>query len=318
MRAFRRLPCVLAICVLPLGGCEKKSKLVVPDEGAPATDGEGATSAPLEAGLVLRYEAKPRKFKQTASLEMTQRGAGQYSEMKVGLSAAVDVAKDSDRLKVAWTIKDVDAMELKGSIAPAASDDPKSFLQQHGRGAYLCDLLGEADPEASFALAENRGRNTLLDEFQAEVAKKTAAGEPAPVRPGIQLLTYLPPVLQLPSLPEETLPPGKEVRLERQEQAELDTGTVMPIDIEMTYVLVNVDTTGGSRIAELQFRGRAAGEGEGAGGTIMIESSTEGTLLFDVDEKIPVSYEVSRTESFELGEFSGETTTLIRASWEPA
>lgn len=306
------------MCALVLGGCEKKSTLVVPDEGAPSTEGDAPAKAPLEAGLVLRYEAKPRKFKQTASLEMTQRGAGQYSEMKVGLSALVDVAQDSDRLKVAWTISGVDAMELKGSIAPSGGDDPKAFLQKHGRGAYLCDLLGEADPEASGSLSENTARNALLDQFQVEVAEKTAAGEPVPVRPGIQLLTYLPPVLQLPSLPQETLPPGKEVRLERQEQAELDTGMVMPIDIEMIYVLVNVDTTGGSRIAELQFRGRAEGEGEGGGGTIMIESSTEGTLLFDVDEKIPVSYEVSRTESFELGEFSGETTTLIRATWEPA
>ena len=69
-------------------------------------------------------------------------------------------------------------------------------------------------------------------------------------------------------------------------------------------------------MAEMVFEASASGSQEGPGGEIVIESEQRGSLLFDLDRKVPVSYESIRTETIEMGQFSGETETTLRASWE--
>ncbi len=308
-------PWVVALAVL--GGCRTPQPIQVPDAAADAGGELGGAGAdvPLASGTVLRYEARPRTLQQTAHLEMVQRGAGQYAEAALDLRARVDVAPQSDRLKVVWAISDVAALELRGALQVEGSDDPKAFLVEHGSGAYLSDLRGQAEVDP--ALPENAAREAKLGELRETLRAQTKAGQPAPILPGLQMLSYLPPLVQLPSLPERPLPMGEPVKVEREEETELgETGLLLPFDVEMTYTLVAIDTSGGARIAEMSFQGSAIGSTDGPGGEVVIESKQSGTLLFNLDEQVPVSYESSRTETYEMGQFTGETETTIRASWE--
>lgn len=295
-------------------GCEKKSTLEVPDHtGGQAPEADGPKS-----GTTLRYEARPSKYRQKATWEMTQRGAGNYAEVALELSADIEVAQQSDRLKVVWAVVGVDKLDLKGALQVEPGEDPKTFLRENGHGAYLTDLLGQADDMASQALPENADRNDKLDALREDIRRKTEAGKPVRIGAGVQLISYLPPVLQLPSLPDQPLPTGEPVKVSTSEEAEIgETGLVLPIESSMTWTLVKIDASGGERVAELQFTGVASGSTQAESGRVAIESKNEGTLLFNLDKHMPITYEVSRTETFELGDFAGETTTIIQSSWSP-
>ena len=45
------------------------------------------------------------------------------------------------------------------------------------------------------------------------------------------------------------------------------------------------------------------------------EIRAEGTLLFDVERGVPVSYELSRTEQFAIGDDEVERSLLVRSQW---
>jgi hypothetical protein len=305
---------VVASLLLALSlNCEKKSSLEVPAHPG----GEAGPEEGSKGGTTLRYEARSSKYRQKATWEMTQRGAGNYAEVALELSADIDVAQQSDRLKVVWAVVGVDKLDLKGALQVEPGEDPKAFLRENGHGAYLTDLLGQADDAASQALPENADRNQEIDALREDIRKKTAAGKPVRIGAGVQLISYLPPVLQLPSLPEQPLPTGKAVKVASSEEAQIgESGLVLPIESSMTWTLVKIDASGGERIAELQFTGEATGSTQADAGRVMIESKNEGTLLFNLDKHMPITYEVSRTETFELGDFAGETTTIIRSQWD--
>lgn len=314
MTALRCLaPCLL----IALAGCNKAPGIPTTD---PEFDGsvdapEGGADVPLASGTVLRYDTQPRTLEQRGQLEMVQRGAGQYAEAVLDLSAKVTVEPQANRLKVAWSIADVANLELRGALQVTGAEDPKAFLVEYGTGAYLCDLRGQAEDDPS--LPENAQREAKLDAVHEEIRKATEAGAPPPVVPGLQMLSYLPPLLQLPSLPEQPLPLGEPVKVERQEETELgDTGLLLPFDVEVTYELVRIDTSGGERLAEMTFQADALGRREGPEGEVVIASQQHGSLLFNLDAQIPVSYEATRTETYEFGQFSSETETSIRATWE--
>lgn len=299
-----------------LQGCKGGQELQVPDAASADPRGGGSVDVPAAAGTVFRYQARARSLRQTGHLEMVQRGAGQYAEATLDLSAAVGLEPLSDRLKVVWSIDAVDGLELRGALQSSSpGDDPKAFLVEFGRGAYLSDLRGQAEEDPT--LPENTGREAKLAALREELEAAAAAGNAAPVAPGLQMLSYLPPMLQLPSLPEEPLPLGEAVNVHREEETELgDTGVLLPFDVEMAYTLVSIDDSGGTRIAEMSFEGSAIGATDGPGGEVVVESRQRGTLLFNLDEQIPVSYESLRTETIEMGQFSAETETTIRSTWE--
>ncbi len=283
-----------------------------PDGGAAPTDGD--PGPPSEAATVLRYDASARTLRQTGHLELVQRGAGQYAEAVLDVTASVAIEPKGDRLEVVWKVGEVKGLELRGALQQEG-DDTKGFLETHGIGAYLSDLRGQAEVDP--ALPQNVEREEKLVAMRQRIADATAAGKPAPIIPGLQMLSYLPPLLQLPTLPEEALPLNEPVIVRRDEETELgDTGLVLPFDVEVKYTLVRIDDSGASRLAEMVFEGTASGSQEGPGGEIVIESKQSGSLLFDLTKRIPVSYESSRTESIEMGQFSGETETTLRASWE--
>lgn len=282
-----------------------------PDSAVPSAAGDAVPSA---SSIVLRYDAGARTLRQTGHLELIQRGAGQYAEAILDLDASVGIEPKGDRLEVAWKVDDVKALELRGALQQEG-DDASTFLETHGVGAYLSDLRGQAedDPE----LPQNVARESKLADMRQTIADATASGQPPPVIPGLQMLSYLPPLLQLPSLPEGALPLNEPITVSRQEETELgDTGLVIPFDVEVKYTLVRIDDSGGTRLAEMVFEATASGSQEGPGGEIVIESEQRGSLLFDLGKKIPVSYESTRTETIEMGQFSGETETTLRSSWE--
>ena len=269
---------------------------------------------PSATSSVLRYDAAARTLKQTGHLELIQRGAGQYAEAILDVKASVGIEPKGDRLEVGWKVDEVTGLELRGALQ-RDGDDASGFLETHGVGAYLSDLRGQAedDPE----LPQNLQRESKLAEMRQTIADATAAGQPPPIIPGLQMLSYLPPLLQLPSLPEDALPLNEPVTVSRQEETELgDTGLVIPFDVEVKYTLVRIDDSGGTRLAEMVFEATAIGSQEGPGGEIVIQSEQRGSLLFDLGKKIPVSYESTRTETIEMGQYSGETETTLRSTWE--
>ncbi|MEM6290473.1 MAG: hypothetical protein AAGA54_04380 [Myxococcota bacterium] len=281
----------------------------------PTVAAPGEEVAPSTAGTVLRYDARAATLQQRGQLEMVQRGAGQYAEAVVDLTATIEISPANERLKVVWDLGAIENLELRGALQVNDGSDPKAFLLEHGRGAYFSDLRGQAEDDPT--LPENAQREAKLSSMRETVQKATEAGTPAPVAPGLQMLSYLPPVVQLPSLPEAPLPLNEPVKVEREEETELgDTGLLLPFYVTMTYTLVNIDTSGGDRLAEMTFTGSAIGSQEGPGGEIVIESQQKGTLLFNLDKQLPVSYESTRTESYEMGQFSGEAETTLRASWD--
>lgn len=290
-----------------------------PAPGIPTTSPEGAAvpetaPVPSETATVLRYDASARTLKQTGHLELVQRGAGQYAEAVLDLQATIEIAPKGDRLEVVWGVADVTDIQLRGALE-GGGEDPATFLETHGVGAYLSDLRGQAEVDPG--LPQNQAREAKLAEMRQEIADATAAGKPAPILPGLQMLSYLPPLLQLPTLPEEALPLNEAVVVRRQEETELgDTGLVLPFDVEVRYTLVRIDDSGDAKLAEMVFEGTASGSQDGPGGEIVIESRQSGSLLFDLGRRVPVSYESTRTETIEMGGFGGETETTLRASWE--
>ncbi|MBV1860169.1 MAG: hypothetical protein KUG77_17280 [Nannocystaceae bacterium] len=285
----------------------------VPPEGEDSV-GPAAEGVPSESGTILRYGASARSLRQVGHLELIQRGAGQYAEAVVDLEAVIAFEPNGDRLEVVWTVSDVTGLELRGALQ-REDDNAETFLENHGFGAYLSDLRGQAEVDP--LLPKNVERESKLAAIRQQIADATAAGEPAPIIPGLQMLSYLPPLLQLPTLPEEALPLNEPVTVLRQEETELgETGLVLPFDVEVEYTLVRIEDSGGTRLAELVFEATAVGRQEGPGGEIVIESKQHGTLLFDLTRRIPVSYESTRTETIQMGQFSGETETTLRATWE--
>jgi co-chaperonin GroES (HSP10) len=290
-----------------------------PAPGIPTTSPEGGAVQPTEAvapetATVLRYDASARTLRQTGRLELVQRGAGQYAEVALDLEAEIGITPQGDRLQVVWSVADVTGLELGGALQ-TEGEDPAVFLETHGVGAYLSDLRGQAEMDSS--LPQNVERETKLAQLRQQIADATAAGKPTPVIPGLQMLGFLPPLLQLPTLPEEALPLNEPVVVRRQEETELgDTGLVLPFDVEMKYTLVRIEASGDAKLAEMVFEGSASGSQDGPGGEIVIESQQRGTLMFDLGRRVPVSYESTRTETIEMGQFSGETETTLRATWE--
>lgn len=269
---------------------------------------------PSESATVLRYDAGARTLRQTGHLELVQRGAGRYAEAVLDVTATITIEPKGDRLEVAWVVEDVEALELRGALQQEG-DDAASFLEKHGMGAYLSDLRGQAEDDPS--LPQNVQREAALESMRGELDRATEAGGSAPIVPGLQMLSYLPPLLQLPTLPEGGLPTGETVTVRRAEETELgDSGIVLPFDVEVSYTLVRIDASGGNRLAEMAFEATASGSQDGPGGEIVIRSEQHGSLLFDLTRRVPVSYESIRTETIEMGEYGGETETTLRATWE--
>jgi hypothetical protein len=253
------------------------------------------------------------------------------------LKATLDVATaGDDKLKVGWKIDAVDSLELKGVLKPKQEEgkpapaDPKAILLEKGNGAWVMDLRGEPDKEASKALPENvakreerERKKKEREEKKKKKGKEDDKGEDSGRGGGMgeQLLAYMDGVFQLPGLPEKNLEIGKPLVIEEEEEAPLggedSGGPVLPIESETTYTLIKIDDSGDKRIAEYQIEVEASGATEFQGGMLVVDQSTEGTLLFNIDDGVPVHVQVTSSQSFAVGDQGSEFTTMVESSFEP-
>jgi len=309
-----RLGLVLAL-VVALPSCGKQGSTTAPGGGGAAGKGDA------KDGIALRYAAETMTLQQTGSFDSTTRARGTYNEIAAKYTVGLKLAPAGDKVKVTWTFADVGELDLKGSVAPKpGGEDPKAMLLRVGKGAYLVDLRGEVDEDASKALPENAARKQEIEAIrkQAEAARDKGESFDSST---LAIMETARAMATLPALPEKSLPVGKPVVVTQEEEVQLfEGGPKMPTETETTYTLVKVDDSGARRIAELQFESVTSGAAEQPGmGMLSLDSTTEGTMLFDLDAHVPVSVELENNQEFTGGsEQLFQTTVIVKSTFEKA
>ncbi len=299
---------LLAVLV-SCASCEKTGTSNKPGDGAGGAGG-GATTA---GDIALRYKAGSAKLKQTGKFDMNTSGGGQFGEAVLEYTATLELAGQGENIKVNWSFADVSKLEVKGMFEDkSGGDDPKAFLVAEGKGAFLVDALGKLDDKGTEALAENAARR---DRFKKLEADAKASGKEPKTSAGENILAMADGMVALPDLPSQGLSVGKSVTVEDEDEAQIG-GIVLPSETETKYTLVKIDESGGQRIAELQIEAVTSGAAEMGQGMLSVDMTTEGTMLFDIDAGIPVSYKLTRSQSFAFGPNTFETMTILEAAFE--
>lgn len=281
--------------------------------GATKDPGKGAGSGKVAAGdIALRYKVGPAKLKQTGKFDMNTTGGGQFGEAAMEYTAMLELAAQGDKIKVVWSLADIAKLDVKGMFEDKGStEDPKAFLVAEGKGAFLVDPLGKLDEKGTEGLAENAARRERFKKLEEEAK---ASGGQAQTSSGVKILALADSMVTLPDLPADGLAVGKSVTVEEEEEAQMG-GIVMPSETETKYTLVKIDDSGGTRIAELQIDAVTSGATEVPGGMLSVDMTTEGSMLFDIDAGMPVSYKLTRSQSFAFGENTFESTIMLEASF---
>ncbi len=289
--------------------CNKQGGTNTPDGG------RGGKGAPAEGGIELRYGAAAAKLKQNGSIDMNTSGSGQFGQAAMEYSALLEFSPSGDKLKVVWSFADIGKLDLQGMFKDDGGGDTKSVLVAQGKGAFLVDRRGELDEKATEGLAENTARREHFKKLGEEA--KANGGKPPAGAGAAQILALADAMIALPDLPKDPIAIGKTVVEEEQAETELGgSGVMMPTDTETKYTLVKIDDSGGQRIAELQVEQSTSGASEMQGGMISLEGTIEGSILFDVDAGLPVSYKFTRSTMISFGQNSFETTMMMQASFE--
>lgn len=288
-------------------GCKK-----APDAGTAGPGGTGA--GPTQAGgTVLRYKTAPTKLKETIKVTFTLSGQ-QSGEFKVDATGLLDVSDAGNgKLRLNYSVLEVRQLDATGAVKPQPKDgQPAPDLKAEllaGKGAKIIDLMGEIDEDATKALPEN--------------AKKAAEKDKEKEGEGGGFGGNLASFLGLPSgLPTEGLTPGTPWKTKKEEKENLGPIAV-DMEVDLTYTLVKIDNSSGKRLAELKIESEASGAKElsqgGQNMMISIDSNAESTIVFNLDDQIPVSAHIEVTQAGSYGNFgSGETRIVIDASYEPA
>jgi hypothetical protein len=286
--------------------CEKTGGTKNPD----GADGGGKVAA---GDVTLRYKIGPGKLQQRGKFDMNTTGGGQFGEAAIEYTARLDMVAQGDKLKVAWSIAEIGKLDVKGMFEDKGStEDPKAFLVAEAKGAFLVDQLGKLDEKATEALPENAARRERFKKIEAEA--KAAGGEPK-TSSGVKILALADSMVSLPDLPKDGLTVGKSVTVEEKEDSEMG-GIVLPSETETKYTLIKIDDSGGTRIAELQIEAVTSGAAEVPGGMLTVDMTTEGSMLFDIDAGLPVSYKLTRSQSFAFGQTTFESTILLESSFD--
>jgi hypothetical protein len=283
------------------------------DKGGTTKPAGGTGSAPVEGAVVLRYKVDAAKLQQRGTFDMNTTGGGQFGEALVRYTAALELVPSGDKIKVVWGLSEVSELATKGMFAdPAATDDPKAVLLAEGKGAFLVDAKGKLDESATEKLAENAARRERFEKLEADA--KASGGAPA-ASTGLRMLALTDTMVTLPDLPEAGLAVGTPLVVEEEEEAQM-SGIVLPTETEMKYTLVKIDTSGTSRIAELEIEGVTSGATEVPGGMLTVDVTTEGTMLFDIDGGFPVRYQITRSQAFAFGNNTVESTIMLESTFD--
>jgi len=281
---------------------------------APDPTADPAEPARPEA-VVLRYDPGPLALQLTSRFELRTAGLGPQASAELEFVAGVAWAPAEHGVKVVWDIEDVRDLKLGGGFLGQGQGDPAAFVGEMGQGAFLSDVRGRTEAVASEALAENAVRNRRMAEIEAEIRASALAGRSPQYPAGAQIIDLLLPIVQLPTLPEPELRVGRPETVERQEERAFGQLGAVPLAIASTYTLRSIAPQGTALLAELELRGSTRGEGDTPQGHLGIASTFEGRLLFDLNARRPMAYEIIRSETWELGEAAGATHTELAATW---
>lgn len=271
-----------------LAACEK-----TPDAGttAPAADVPGGTS--------FAYKAAPTKLKQNMTVSVTTSGMFNGG-LKIDATSLLDVGAAGDKLKVGFRMLEVRSIETSGEMKqePKAGEPPPDLKAKlmAATGAKVVDLHGNADEEATKALAENADKKgpNLSDAF-----------------------------IGLPSeLPVAALLEGKPVKTSKRTKETVMGGMAMDMDVDVTYTLVKIDASSGKRLAELKIESEGSGATDitqgGKSVSVAMSTSGDSTIVFDLDAQLPVRAHMELTQNGGDEKRNVETRIIIDTTYEPA
>lgn len=288
--------------------------------GATACKKEGDTNAPgtkddKDDGLHLEYATGGFGLVADVKMSLELSGMGNGS-LAVAAKGSIDATPgDGGKLKVVSRVDEVASYEASGDLKPKLEEgEEPPDMKEEMKGAetvVLVSARGEADEEASKALPENVAKKAEAD------AAKEAGDEKAQRRISTRSLGGQ--VITLPELPEVGLVEGKPIKVPTKEEERNLGGQTLPIEIDQTYHLQKIDSSSGARIATLSFKsaGSGAQEMQGGQGSVFVayEEETEGTLLFDLDARLPVSLSVEQATMISFGDNSAEQYLEIEATY---
>ncbi len=304
-RRLLRFSTALALFgALGLGACKKSA-----DSAGPATSSGGDTSTPAGGGVVLRYKPGPTKIKEDLKVSFVASGGGQGGEMKADITGLLDVSDAGpDKLKINFSILDVRQFELSGGMKPEPKDgkpvpDLNAKLKE-AKGARIIDMLGETDKAATKALPENATKKEGAPPDELDMSSFGS-------------------FLGLPSeMPKDGLVEGKPLKVSKEEKENV-FGLEIDMETETTYTLVKVDNSSGKRLAEIRIESESSGAKEMAQGgkniMLSLDVTSESTLIFNLDDQLPVKNTLSSTQNFSAGnEGGGEFRVTLDATYAPA
>lgn len=282
---------LLGLCLAVAGGCDK------PDTAPPAPGGDGATPAVpgAQAAVAFQYKVGAQKLKQNAKVTFVVSG-GQSGEMSADFTALLDMQDAGGAIKVNYSVAELRDLKLSGALEPKPKEgeatDPKEKFKAL-TGASIVSATGEVDKEKTKALPEN-----------------------AKQEPGMgQFIEFF----RLPELPEKPLAMGVPVTVEEEEEIDFMGGMKMPTESESIFTLVSVDDSSGKRLATIKVEGETSGALEHPqAGMITLEAAEEHTLIFNLDDQVPVSVNAEATQSMTFGSQGGaEFTYSLQGTYEP-
>ncbi len=273
---------------------------------ANGSGGPGATNG----GLAFKYKVAPAKFKEIVTVSMNSSGSNGSGGISVDATGLLDISDAGNgKLKVGYSVLEVRNFEMTGGMKPKPKEgQPPPDLKAQllaGKGARIIDLLGDEDEKASEALPENAKKPK-----QEGKERELDAGEFASF-------------LGLPAnFPPEGLAEGTPFKLKKEKPEKFGTFSI-DMEIDMTYTLVKVDSSSGKRLAELKVEAEASGAKElsqgGQSVMISLDTTTESTIVWNLDEQVPVKSHIESTLAGNYGQFgSDETRIIIDATYEPA
>ncbi len=277
------------------------------------------TAATPDGTVLLRYAAPSGALQQDLSLELTHASVGSYVEATLELRAAITMAAQGDGLQVDWELQDIATLDLGGTVQPEDTPLTQALLLTHGKGTTIGDAHGLLDPGATDAAASNKARAQAL------------IGPPnqAPPAAGVLLMTLLEQQLQLPRLPAQPLRPDEPVELEEESETVLaDSDLVLPTTTVLRFTLRGVE----AGVAEVAVERASVAQPDVAPldvdaepqdpqseqarePAVRLVSRIAGTLLFDVQQGIPVSLSLSGTETIQIGDQEGERSLSVRSAY---
>ncbi|WAS92962.1 hypothetical protein [Nannocystis punicea] len=283
----------VALASSPLA-CKKGADTAGPDAAGGTAD--------QAAGLELRYKEPPFKLKTDVKFSFKATSPQGVNEASGDLSGVLDVSDAGDKVKVGLSVTEVRDFVVGKDMMPPPKEgetpvDPKVAVQSF-TGAFVADMRGELDEAGTKALPET-------------AAAKEKKGVEAAVA------GFATGVLGLPELPKVPLVEGKTVETTERKDENLQ-GLVIPVDTTSKFTLVKIDSSSGKRVAEVKVESESSGAVEQGKQMITLDVAAEGTVLFNLDDQLPVRRTSSSTTNISAGQVGIEIVNSIDSSFAPA